>query len=351
MAGLRCGLGPVLAVSLPQALAAAIVLAAAPSAHASGGVLELNQACAATGCFPGDSAGFPITITSPGSYRLTGNLSVATTVSAIVINGARVRLDLGGFEVAGPGSCTGSGASISCAGGGTADGIAAFFEGARVSNGSVRGFGGAGVALNQGQAESLHVEQNGQFGFAGKNAFDVVAVRNGASGISVAEGVARSCVATQNRDFGIQGFASRIVDSVASSNGRAGITVNAGSVVSDNASRLNTLQGIFASGGVVRNNAVANNGADGIVGNDGALIVGNTSANNSAAGIAALNAGSVLDNVVRGNSGVGIYLFPELGGPAAAYRGNVVIPGPVSSTVLNGVNMGGNSCNGATTCP
>jgi hypothetical protein len=43
---------------------------------AGDGKLEINQSCIAVGCFPGDTAGFPVTITSSGSYLLTGNLEV-----------------------------------------------------------------------------------------------------------------------------------------------------------------------------------------------------------------------------------------------------------------------------------
>jgi len=42
-------------------------------ALASGGVLEINQSCAVnTGCFTGDSAGFPVEIKNP---EVRGNLS------------------------------------------------------------------------------------------------------------------------------------------------------------------------------------------------------------------------------------------------------------------------------------
>ncbi len=40
------------------------------------GVLEINQACADSGCFSGDGAGFPVIISAAGSYRLTSNLVV-----------------------------------------------------------------------------------------------------------------------------------------------------------------------------------------------------------------------------------------------------------------------------------
>jgi len=71
------------------------------SALASDGVLEINQACALNGgCFSGDDAGFPVTISSPGSYRLTSSLSVGNPDKlAIDITADRVSLDLNGFAV------------------------------------------------------------------------------------------------------------------------------------------------------------------------------------------------------------------------------------------------------------
>jgi hypothetical protein len=56
---------------------ALLTIALASPALAVDGVLEINQACAVnTGCFSGDAAGLPVTITAAGSYRLTGNLTV-----------------------------------------------------------------------------------------------------------------------------------------------------------------------------------------------------------------------------------------------------------------------------------
>jgi len=55
-------------------------------------------------------------------------------------------------------------------------------------------------------------------------------------------------------------------------------------------------------------------------------------------------------NNVRGNGGVGLYLFPESGGSAAAYRENVVVDN-FFGTVTNGIDMGSNSRNDTTTCP
>ena len=60
-----------------------LTLTLALPALAVDGVLEINQACAeSTGCFAGDSPGFPVTIQDPGSYRLTGAL-VLTDVGLV----------------------------------------------------------------------------------------------------------------------------------------------------------------------------------------------------------------------------------------------------------------------------
>jgi len=90
------------------AMASALVtaLAAAP-ALAVDGVLEINQACVAAGCFPGDGPGFPVEITIPGSYRLTSNLTVPDDdTTAILLQGVRlVNLDLNGFSILGQYAC------------------------------------------------------------------------------------------------------------------------------------------------------------------------------------------------------------------------------------------------------
>ncbi len=70
-------------------------------ATADEGRREINQACAALGCFPGDPAGFPVVITTPGSYVLTGNLGVQNLDSqgiSIQIDGVLI-IDLNGFEI------------------------------------------------------------------------------------------------------------------------------------------------------------------------------------------------------------------------------------------------------------
>ena len=76
-------------------------------AFAEDGVFEINQSCAVnTGCVTGDTAGFPVTITTTGSFRLTGNLTVPNeNTDGISISANSVSLDLNGFEIAGPTVC------------------------------------------------------------------------------------------------------------------------------------------------------------------------------------------------------------------------------------------------------
>lgn len=81
-------------------IAMAVLLAGLPTAaFAVDGVILIDQNRALAGnVTPGDAPGFPVTISQPGSYRLSGNLTVGTSnVSAIVIAASRVVLDLNGF--------------------------------------------------------------------------------------------------------------------------------------------------------------------------------------------------------------------------------------------------------------
>ena len=84
-----------------------LTLAFALPVFAVDGVREINQACAVnTGCFPGDTAAFPVVITASGSYRLTSDLSPAAA-DAINVNAEDVTIDLNGFRLVGAGCCTG----------------------------------------------------------------------------------------------------------------------------------------------------------------------------------------------------------------------------------------------------
>lgn len=68
------------------------------------GVVLIDQTRALAGnVTPGDAPGFPVTITQPGSYRLSGNLNVPADAFGIVIQSDHVTIDLNGFRIAGEG--------------------------------------------------------------------------------------------------------------------------------------------------------------------------------------------------------------------------------------------------------
>src|SRR3954463_6871090 len=97
----------------------ACVLAALPgSVYAADGVVLIDQDRAMAGDITnGDAPGFPVTISQPGSYRLSGNLTLsAPDVTPIQTTADGVTLDLAGFSIIGPSLCSGPAATCPAAG-------------------------------------------------------------------------------------------------------------------------------------------------------------------------------------------------------------------------------------------
>ena len=158
--------------------------------YASDGVFAINDVCDNFGCFPGDAGGRPITITQSGSYKLTSNLiSSSTTVDVIQINADNVTLDLNGFSIIGPRTCTGDNASLVCTNSGmTASAVVA--NGQKniiVKNGITQGFD-TGVQLR-------NVTQRG-------NVVDHINSSQNEFGITVINGVISDSIANRNLDTG-----------------------------------------------------------------------------------------------------------------------------------------------------
>ena len=231
---------------------AAALLTAMP-AFAIDGVTLIDQNKALAGnVTPGDTPGFPITISLPGSYRLAGNLTVAdVNTSAIQIAADNVTLDLNGFAISGPLDCS-RGCNPSSVGSGI--GVRTFPEpgqlprfGITVRNGTIQGMGSHGIELNGDASvvEHINVRFNGHNGIsliagfdgAGSTARDSNAVRNGDVGISVTNGV--------------------VVSSTSSLNGKTGIVVGSGSAsfnyMSDNFGGLVMQSGHYVGNFMTRN--------------------------------------------------------------------------------------------------
>jgi hypothetical protein len=115
---------------------------------AGDGMLEINQACATqTGCFPGDTPGYPVTINERGSYRLTSELRSSIISSDVVqVIASDVTLDLAGFVI----RCQRNTIpATSCAGSAsTGRGILISGSNVHVENGTIRDMSASGIVVN-----------------------------------------------------------------------------------------------------------------------------------------------------------------------------------------------------------
>ncbi|HSV52809.1 MAG TPA: right-handed parallel beta-helix repeat-containing protein [Burkholderiaceae bacterium] len=185
------------------------------AATAGGVPVRIDQATAhAGGITRGDAPGFPVTLATPGHYRLASDLVVPADSPGVLITAAGVTLDLNGFAIRGPVTCTGQAEAVRCDAQPrhSANGVQASAAGAMVRNGSVRGFAGMGVLLDrEGQIEDMQVSDNAGIGvYANTSASRpvqvrrVLAQRNGADGFWLQTGSIEQSRAEQN---GRTGFA------------------------------------------------------------------------------------------------------------------------------------------------
>jgi hypothetical protein len=288
-------------------LAALVLLLSTAPASAVDGVIEINQARAlAGGVTAGDTAGYPVTISEAGSYRLTGNLSVGSSAHGIHITAADVSVDLNGFRMYGSGGSSNRGFHIE------ADNV-------ELRNGTISEFGSA-----------LYVSPIGTplrptFGL---RLIHLKAVNNNSAGF----------------DAG-QADGAQVLNCHVSYNGGVGISVGPHSLITGNTSMENSGVGISSDTSLIKNNTVEQNGSFGIYCYDTCTIIGNLSRSNTGAGIMAYQSSVILDNAVRSNTGYGLDL-----GPTTGYARNSINDN-TGGTVDDGIQVGTNICDGNTTCP
>ncbi len=191
----------------------------------------------------------PYTISQPGMYRLSGDLSLsAIDTHGITIDADDVTLDLNGHSLTGPGKTTGA----------IGHGIYVFGTQYNIAirNGSVRDWRLDGVnadgAYNS-QFEALRCYNNGDDGISLTNGCTVTGntcYNNGDDGIYNSSG-----------PLTVSGNTCR-------DNGGDGISTGYGCTVSGNACRGNGADGIQSSYSSVRGNACYNNTGDGIQATD-----------------------------------------------------------------------------------
>ncbi len=298
-----------------------LFLTLARPALAVDGVLEINQTCAVqTGCFAGDTAGFPVTIdgSSGKSYRLTGSLAVGNfSLGGVAISANEVTLDLNGFAITNDVTCSGLGSTVTCSASGSSQhGVDATGQTrVTVRNGTVRGFAGDGItAGDYADISDIHSEQNGGSGIVARQ---FASVTNSSAAINNVDGMN---VLTSSEVIGV----------IARSNRNHGISASNGSVIKNVRAWDNGGNGFELAFGVVLSDSTTYiNEGDGINSFGGCLISGNTAYANG-----------------RDGGGYQLRTLPD-----SAYAGNVFRSAVGQlGYVFGGVNTGGNICNNAL-CP
>lgn len=272
-----------------QTIALALFWLALP-AFASDGVIEINQTSAlAGGITPGDAAGFPVTLSRSGSYRLTGSLAAdAATSSIIVVTANNVTLDMAGFSVGCPvlpiQACN----------------------------------------LN---GDEIGIDATDQVGFVLRDGRII-----GANGIAVRTGLSARVERIEVRSSGsvgiLAGTKSHIESSTVTGSNALGITAETGSRIVNCIVTETTGDGIVISAGVAQGNVSRQNTNRGIITNGASLVVDNVASANGGVGLS-----SSFDTGYRGN------VFNDNNG------------GEETQVSGAGLDLGGNVCGNDTTCP
>ena len=193
------------------------------------GVVLINQATVIA------AGGFPFIISQPGSYRLSGNLQAKDKdTDVIIINVDNVTIDLNGFSMVGPSSCSGG---FPCTNEGFGAGIrnsrTRFITNITIRNGTIQGMGGAGITIDGDNilVEYMHIADCG------------------GDGISVAgNAIAQRNTADRNDGFGIRVGVGVIAENTATSNSIDGINCSNTGTISRNVARFNRRFGISSTG-------------------------------------------------------------------------------------------------------
>lgn len=189
---------------------------------------------------PGDTAGYPITISQPGAYRLDSNLTVSPNTYGIYVSASNVDIDMNGFTLAGGGTATW--------------GVISPNSESRIHDGVINRFRYSGIYL---RGSSWVID-------------DMQIVRNGTLGVDATGAqliTIKDATVTANGSTGLRvGADGRIETSNVSRNGADGVSCAARCYVAGNSVNANTLNGILIDndGGTVIDNVASNNGRYGL---------------------------------------------------------------------------------------
>lgn len=245
--------------SLPL-LAALITAGLTPSAWAQKAIN--NAAALAGGVTPGDTAGYPVTLSEPGHYVLTSALTVPANKPAIVIDAPNVTLDLNGYRIAGPSICSASSKGmVACAPYHTGVGVRVNAVNVQIRNGTLVGFDHGVVSHERGvHLQDLTLSQNrmgahltSSWNDGGIRVERVTAMLNGEYGLYVVgPHQLHQVQAINNGAFGMAVNGSGVVfDSLATGNGHTGVHSNGTALRGVRAvdNKLNVAAGAVSMGG------------------------------------------------------------------------------------------------------
>lgn len=339
----------------------------ATPALAVDGVVEINEARALAGAItPGDTPGFPVTLSRPGSYRLTSRLATSSkSTTGILVTSDDVTLDLNGFAIACAFAVEGGVIPAAClAPLGSGDGVGVDVNTrarTTVRNGVVRNMGRDGVHLGlQARVEQVQTSANGGDGievFDQSSVADSKAIGNTGRGIFAGSAckISGSTVYSNGNDGITAGSGCTLRENTARSNEGDGINAGIASTLSDNTAFVNTRNGLWVgAAGVVSRNGVFANRVDGIHAGAGSTISHNTVRESVDDGIEAAGGSTLIGNAVSKNGAFGLNLPPGTTNPGggdfddSGYVDNVMIgnnPGFLfPPQVFGGFQLGTNYC-------
>jgi parallel beta-helix repeat protein len=235
---------------------------------------------------PISQADMPLTISAPGSYYLTTNLTGTAANNGITISSDDVTLDLMGFTLRGvPSSLEGIN-------------VSSVIRNLTIRNGIVREWGRHGVdAFN---AKNSSLEQLKAYNNGWESTFQ--------DGLSIGlNGRVTACQAENNQRDGIVSRSGcTITDSTASFNGDDGIETDVGCTITDSTAYNNGDDGIVTdSGCTITDSSAYRNGDEGIETASGCTVNRCTTHANKNDGIQVSSDCAVVGNTCDGNSFLG----------------------------------------------
>jgi parallel beta-helix repeat protein len=202
---------------------------------------------------PGNSS-YVFCITQPGSYYLTGPISLSVNKAGIQIAASNVTLDLMGFQIETTYPDSGT------------DGIIFSGKNIVIKNGTIRGFRNGifngtvndadiqilAVKVFDSRYRGIYLNTSGSGSYTGGGILvrDCVAENNGMAGIQVGNAArVENCISNRNQAGIVCGEGGRITGCTASYNAEAGIIPGINTIVENNSCIHNGTSGIDASNG------------------------------------------------------------------------------------------------------